>query len=197
VTGAMSVPNTGGFQVWKTISKTVTLNAGPQVARLVMDSAVGGTVANFDSMQFVASSSSSTVTAALTAPASGSNYTAPATIAIAANASTSSGTISKVDFYNGNTLIGTDTVAPFTFSWGNVAAGSYALTAVATNSSGAKITSAPISVTVNAQTAVTVNAALTAPASGSSFVAPATIGLAASASVSAGSVSKVEFYNGA
>src|SRR4029079_3992807 len=37
-TGAVSVPNTGGWQTWKTVTKTgVALAAGPQVWRLVMD----------------------------------------------------------------------------------------------------------------------------------------------------------------
>lgn len=38
VTGPMSVPNTGGWQAWTTIRRTgVSLAAGPQVFRLVMD----------------------------------------------------------------------------------------------------------------------------------------------------------------
>jgi hypothetical protein len=38
-TGPMTVPNSGGWQAWRTIRKTgVTLGAGPQVWRLVMDS---------------------------------------------------------------------------------------------------------------------------------------------------------------
>ena len=37
-TGAMTIPNTGGWQTWTTIRRTgVTLAAGPQVWRLVMD----------------------------------------------------------------------------------------------------------------------------------------------------------------
>ena len=37
VTGTMSVPNTGGWQVWQTVTKSVTLAAGPQLFRLVFD----------------------------------------------------------------------------------------------------------------------------------------------------------------
>jgi hypothetical protein len=49
-TGALTVPNTGGWQTWTTISKTgVSLAAGPQVFRLVMDSVgAGGAVGNFN-----------------------------------------------------------------------------------------------------------------------------------------------------
>ena len=38
VTGPMSVPDTGGWQVWRTISKTgISLTAGTRVVRLVLD----------------------------------------------------------------------------------------------------------------------------------------------------------------
>jgi len=49
-TGPLAVPDTGGWQVWKTITKTgVTLAAGPQVIRVVMDSnGARGAVANFN-----------------------------------------------------------------------------------------------------------------------------------------------------
>ena len=49
-TGAITVPNTGGWQTWKTISKTgVALAAGTQVIRVVMDSiGASGSVANFN-----------------------------------------------------------------------------------------------------------------------------------------------------
>lgn len=45
----------------------------------------------------------------LTSPTNGSTFTAPATVSLAANASVSGSTISKVEFYNGTTLLGTDT----------------------------------------------------------------------------------------
>jgi len=53
VTGAVTVPDTGGWQNWQTVSRTVSLAAGPQIARLVMDS-MAASVGNFDAMTFVA-----------------------------------------------------------------------------------------------------------------------------------------------
>lgn len=49
-TGPMSVPNTGGWQSWATISKAnVSLSAGPQVWRIVFDSTgPGGIIGNFN-----------------------------------------------------------------------------------------------------------------------------------------------------
>lgn len=49
-TGPITVADTGGWQVWKTLTKTgVALAAGPQLVRVVMDSAgASGYVANFN-----------------------------------------------------------------------------------------------------------------------------------------------------
>ena len=56
----------------------------------------------------------------------------------------SSGTVSKVDFYAGSTLIGSDTTSPYSITWSGAAAGTYALTAVATSGSGTTATSAAV-----------------------------------------------------
>ncbi|MFB9246887.1 glycoside hydrolase family 48 protein [Sphaerisporangium melleum] len=88
-------------------------------------------------------------TVSLTSPSAGATFSAPATIAMAASASDTDGTVSKVDFYQGSTLLGTDTTAPYTYTWANVAAGSYSLTARATDNSGLTTTSSPVGVTVS------------------------------------------------
>lgn len=86
----------------------------------------------------------------LTTPANGASFTAPATINLTATASDSDGTIAKVDFYRGSTLIATVTSAPYQFSWAGVTAGSYSLSAVATDNDGATTASATATITVNA-----------------------------------------------
>jgi len=134
-------------------------------------------------------------TAALTAPANGATFTAPATITVSANASDSDGTVAKVDFFAGSTLIGTDTTSPYSVAWNNVAAGSYSLTAVATDNDGATTTSAARTITVNgANQAPTV--ALTAPANGATFTAPATVTVSATAGDTDGTIAKVDFFAG-
>jgi hypothetical protein len=57
-TGSLLVPNTGGWDAWQTVSKTgVSLNAGVQVVRLVMESnGATGVVADFDAFGFQRSS---------------------------------------------------------------------------------------------------------------------------------------------
>ncbi|MBL0142906.1 MAG: hypothetical protein IPP91_12595 [Betaproteobacteria bacterium] len=88
---------------------------------------------------------------AITTPADGATFTSPATIALAANATAAgTATIAKVEFFNGATLVGSATGAPFTFTWTNVAAGTYAITAKATDSRAATATSAPVNLTVAA-----------------------------------------------
>jgi len=91
---------------------------------------------------------------AITAPASGTTYVAPATAYLTANASDSDGTIAKVDFYAGTTLVGSTTRAPYAGTWSNVTAGTYAMTAVATDNSGATTRSAAVNLTVNPGTFV-------------------------------------------
>jgi uncharacterized protein (DUF1800 family) len=89
-------------------------------------------------------------TVSLTNPAAGASFTAPAQITVSANAADSDGRVAKVDFFAGSTLIGSATSAPYQVTWSNVAAGSYSLTARATDDKGAATTSAARSVTVAA-----------------------------------------------
>jgi chitinase len=138
-------------------------------------------------------------TVSFASPANNATFTAPASITLTANAADADGTVSKVQFYNGATSIGTATSSPFTFNWSNVAAGTYTLTAVATDNAGATTTAAAITVKVNSVTggnqAPTVS--ITAPTNGATFTAPASLTLTASAADADGTVSKVEYFNGA
>jgi hypothetical protein len=88
----------------------------------------------------------------LTAPASGATFTAPASITLTATASDTDGTIARVDFYAGSTLLGSDSTTPYSWSWTNVLAGSYSLTAVARDSGGATTVSSTRDITVKSAT---------------------------------------------
>ena len=89
----------------------------------------------------------------LTNPANNQTFTAPANITLTAEASAPQGQITRVDFYAGQTLIGSDTTSPYSIAWNNVSAGSYALTARATDSAGQSATSNAVSIVVNPQPA--------------------------------------------
>ncbi|WP_051398129.1 cellulase family glycosylhydrolase [Runella limosa] len=84
----------------------------------------------------------------VTAPSNNATFLPPASISLAATASDADGSIAKVEFYNGTTKLGEDLTSPYEFSWTNVVAGSYSLTAKATDNQGATTTSAVVSVTV-------------------------------------------------
>jgi len=86
------------------------------------------------------SCSNAAPTTSITSPAGGTFFTAPASITINANASDSDGTISKVEFYNGATLMngpGGDTSSPYSHSMTSVGVGSYSLTSKAYDNLGA------------------------------------------------------------
>jgi hypothetical protein len=137
-------------------------------------------------------------TVSLTAPLNSASFTAPATITLSAIATDTDGSIAKVEFYRGGTtLIGTATAIPYTVTWSNAPAGSYSLTAKATDSRGASTTSAAVSITVTAAPPnLPPTANLTTPATGETFTEPATIDLSASAADADGSIAKVDFYQG-
>lgn len=94
-------------------------------------------------------SANNSAATSISVSANNTAYTAPATINLTATTSISGGTISKVEFYNGTTKLGEDASSPYTYSWTNVAAGTYSITAVATDNLGNKTTSSAISVKVS------------------------------------------------
>ena len=62
----------------------------------------------------------------------------------------------RVDFYAGTTLLGTDTTAPYRFTWKGVRAGVYAITARATDNTGRSATSAPVAFPIAGEAAMAV-----------------------------------------
>ena len=58
--------------------------------------------------------------------------------------------MSRVEFYNGATLLAGDATAPYSLTWSNVTAGTYSLIAVAYDSAGQSTRSAAVTVTATA-----------------------------------------------
>lgn len=87
----------------------------------------------------------------ITAPAGGSTLSGTSTIS--ANASDNVG-VTKVEFYAGTTLLGSDTTAPYNLDWNTatVANGSYSLTTKAFDAAGNTASSTGVSVTVSNST---------------------------------------------
>ena len=75
----------------------------------------------------------------------------PVTLAATATDKTiggGTGVVAGVQFFSGSTSLGTDTTAPYSVSWTPSAAGTYILTAVATDTEGAATVSAASTITV-------------------------------------------------
>ncbi len=133
----------------------------------------------------------------LTAPTNNANFTAGTPISLTATASDPDGTVSKIEFFQGTTLLGSDATAPYQFTWTNATPGNYNLKAVATDNSGLTGTSSVVAITVvAASTPVPPVVALTAPTNNANFTAGTAISLTATASDPDGTVSKVEFFQG-
>lgn len=84
----------------------------------------------------------------ITSPTNGEVLVLPSSIAIQANATDVEGTVTNVEFYQGETRLGEDGSAPFTFTWSSPPLGTHSLRAVATDERGAMATSAVVNITV-------------------------------------------------
>jgi subtilisin family serine protease len=91
-------------------------------------------------------------TVSITSPSAGASFTEPASITIAATAADADGSVSSVAFLANGAQVGSSTVSPFSFTWTGAVAGTYSLTAVATDNLGLSTTSAAVSVVVTAPT---------------------------------------------
>ena len=164
--------------------------AGDYVLRLVADD---GAVKTFDEMVVTANAALTTPVVTLIAPPHGENFIAPAEISLAASVTANGNAIAKVQFFNGPTLLAEDTTAPYEAAWSGVSAGLYPLVARVVANGHSVADSAPVTVTVTSQPPVV---ALTAPASGATFVAPAIIPLAADVTANGNPITRVQFFNG-
>ncbi|MBO9702356.1 MAG: T9SS type A sorting domain-containing protein [Sporocytophaga sp.] len=120
---------------------------GGAVFKYVRYVCAGGGFTNVAEIEFYGVSANVIPTVAFAAPASGASFDAPATINIVANATDVDGTIAKVDFYNGSAYLGSDDIAPYTYTLSNLAAGSYDLIAYSKDNVGS--VSAPVVIPVS------------------------------------------------
>ncbi|MGH9941498.1 MAG: Ig-like domain-containing protein [Pyrinomonadaceae bacterium] len=84
----------------------------------------------------------------LTSPVAGAQIREGNTITLRANASDPDGAISKVEFFDGDTKLGQDAGAPYSFDWIGASAGMHTLTARAHDVDNNYRDSVPVSVTV-------------------------------------------------
>jgi sulfur relay (sulfurtransferase) complex TusBCD TusD component (DsrE family) len=144
-----STQNLSSQATWITSNPTVaTVNASGLVTAVS-----AGTTTFTAALAGVTDATTATVTAnpptiVLTLPANGANYTAPATVNFAASVTANGHSITKVQFYNGATLLGEDSSSPYSFAWSNVSAGSYSPAARAIYDAGGTVNSPSININV-------------------------------------------------
>jgi hypothetical protein len=90
----------------------------------------------------------------ISSPTKSTSFITPATITIDANAFDPDGSVTKVEFYNGSSRLGEITSAPYSYTWKEVPAGTYSITAAATDSKGLRTVSAAVTVIVEQSAAV-------------------------------------------
>ncbi|MGB2370102.1 MAG: glycosyl hydrolase [Flavobacteriaceae bacterium] len=145
-------------QVYGPTALTFSTNssATPQVSNLAigvykcMLTVSDGTYSSSDEMKIIVSESgNSNPSVSITSPTDGASFAEGDTVDITAQASDLDGTVSLVEFFAGDTKIGEDSTEPFKFSWTNVAAGNYQITAKATDDVGGTSTSQAVAISVN------------------------------------------------
>ncbi|MFZ2960552.1 MAG: Ig-like domain-containing protein [Candidatus Ozemobacteraceae bacterium] len=138
----------------------------------------------------VTATPNSSPTVVLTAPVDGMRTNEGSSIILTASASDSDGTIANVEFFQGTTKLGESHSAPYSCQWTSVPAGTYVLTARATDNSGASAVSSGATILVNTAPVVT----LTQPADLAIYTLGDVIDFAANATDADGIV-KVEFFS--
>ncbi len=132
-------------------------------------------------------------TASISSPANNTSFNAGSNITIQAAETGGTGTIQKVEFFAGTVKLGEDLTSPYSFTWNNVSAALYALTAKVTDSGNNTAVSAITNITVTN----TLSAAITSPANNTSITAGSNITIQATGAGGTGTIQKVEFFAGA
>ena len=135
-------------------------------------------------------------TTSVTSPASGASFTPGSNITITADAADADGTITRVDFWADAVLLGSDTTAPYSYTWNSVAEGTYLIASVAYDNDDLFTVSAKPTIYVET-TATLPTASITSPANGATFDTASDVTITANATDPDGTVTKVEFFQGA
>ncbi|MFE9702431.1 glycoside hydrolase family 48 protein [Streptomyces sp. NPDC005930] len=145
---------------WSQSGQNVTVKNAPYNARIAAGAAVstGGQFtysgsnaapANFAVNGTTCAGAHQPPITVLTSPTSGAVYSQGQAVPLAATAAAADGaTISKVEFYDDTTLLGTDTSSPYAYSASGLTVGSHSLVAKAYDSTGASADSTPVGITV-------------------------------------------------
>lgn len=143
VTQNLTNMNSGGFSTLKDLVLKVNLKAGYNTIRM---SNTSGWMPNFDKISLDLNKNLADVSIALAADKI--SIQQGEKVELSATASITGGTITKVEFFDGATLVGSDATNPYTFSWTPATKGKRNVTAVVTDNTGATTASTILVVTV-------------------------------------------------
>jgi uncharacterized repeat protein (TIGR02059 family) len=162
----------------------------------------GGVAASFTAQQVINNCSLAAnlpPVVSISSPTKNTEFVAPANVTIYATATDPDGNISKVEFYRGETKLGECLTSPYFFTWKDVPAGTYLLTAIATDNLNSKTVSDPVTIIVE-KSGTAINQLpvinLTTPNKKVKYKRHDNISFVAEASDPDGSISQVEFKNG-
>ncbi len=133
----------------------------------------------------------------VSSPAAGAILVSPATPTLIADASVNFATITRVRFYDGDTLLGEDTEAPFSITSPELAPGDHKLYAIATASTGQTNSQDPVATIITVGAPNSPVAVITSPRYPGTQQAPSfsTVRFAASATHTGGlAIQRVEFW---
>jgi len=170
---------------FNTVNTTITFpKAGNQVIRLNLY----GTNTSFDWMNFAPNNMSATITS----PATNTTYSSNSNVSITATASATGG-IDKVEFYNGDELLGTVSSSPYIYNWANIPAGLFRITTKAYDKFGNAFYATPITIVGN-NTPPQVS--IVSPFQYTTFLNGSNFNITANATDLDGFVANVQFDNG-
>ncbi|WMJ73330.1 Ig-like domain-containing protein [Cytophagaceae bacterium ABcell3] len=145
---SVTIPNTGGWNNWERVRvRGVELEAGEHVLQFLVQSSAF----NFNYIEVKDGSDTEPNIApevSLTRPSDDAVFNPDVNINLQAEASDSDGYVSRVLFMVDGEEVGETTEEPYTFTWENVPAGVYEITAVAIDNESASTTSEAVTITV-------------------------------------------------
>ena len=121
---------------------------------------------------------------------------APTNIIITAEASDADGSVTSVEFFNGSKSLGLKSAPPWIMEWGDVPAGTYYLSATATDNLGSKTKSPPYSLTINELSNQAPVVSIVSPVDRQVFEKNDEIMITIAASDPDGSIERIELYDG-
>jgi hypothetical protein len=132
----------GATSATLTLANVTTANAGSY--RVIVRNSAGSVTSTAATLSVIGTGSLAVV---LTSPVNGAVFTEPAHVVVTASVSPG-GDIARVRFYDGTSLVGTDSTAPYSITTQGLGSGRHVFTAWATTFTGTTAVSAPVQITV-------------------------------------------------